>query len=83
MPEPSLGEVVRDLQRVSARVDRLAERWDDAPFVRSDLHSEQMGSVRKAVEDLGTRVNYLLGLLVSSIIGAIIVLVISAGRGGA
>jgi hypothetical protein len=82
MREPSLPEVAEDVAELKHEVRRLADRLDAAPFVRADLHSEQIGSLKASVAGLETRVNLVLGLLTTSIIGAIVVLVISAGRGG-
>jgi uncharacterized sporulation protein YeaH/YhbH (DUF444 family) len=91
--ERSLGEIADDVDRLqrhvdarmvelAAKVTRLTDRFDNAPFVRADLHSEQISSVRNDISSLRQLTMWLLGLLVSAIIGAIVVLVITAGRGG-
>jgi hypothetical protein len=91
--ERSLAEIAEDLDELRRHVDarmielsttvtRLSDRFDNSPFVRSDLHSEQIGNVRKDIATLRQLTMWLLGLLVSAIIGAIVVLVITAGRGG-
>jgi hypothetical protein len=93
MRERSLGEIADDVDRLrshtdaivaelATRVTKLTDRLDHAPFVRADLHSEQISSVRNDISALRQLTMWLLGLLVSAIIGAIVVLVITAGRGG-
>jgi len=91
--ERSLGELAEDVDDLKRHVDarmieltdrvrRLSDRLDNAPFIRADLHSEQISSVRNDISSLRQLTMWLLGLLVSAIIGAIVVLVITAGRGG-
>ncbi|HEV2928874.1 MAG TPA: hypothetical protein VGW74_09285 [Propionibacteriaceae bacterium] len=76
------GDMGRELGQVRDQVSRLVDRLDTAPFVRSDLHAEQIDRLRGDVGSLRSLTMWTLGLMCSSIVGAIIVLVITAGRGG-
>jgi hypothetical protein len=94
MRERSIGEVADDVDRLRHDMDRrmtdmatrhtqLAAKVDAAPYVRVDLHTEQITNLRGDVASLRQVTMWLLGLLVSAIVGAIVVLVITAGRGAA
>lgn len=54
----------------------------NTPFVRRDLHDEQIGSIRHDIAEIRVLARWAVGLIASSIIGAVVVLVIVAGRGG-
>lgn len=79
--ERSPEELAEDIAGVRSEVQRLADRFDSAPYVRSDLHTEQIGRLRDDVGAVRALSMWTLGLMCSSIVGAIIVLVISVGRG--
>ena len=85
----SLDEVAEDLIELRREHKRLAERLDAAPYVRQDLHAEQLDRLRSDIKGVRAEIAsvraltmWTLGLLCTSIIGAIIVLVISAGTAG-
>ena len=92
MRERSIGELTEDVEQLRQHVDarmvelaasinQLRDRLDNAPYVRNDLHSEQIQNIRGDIKALRTVTMWLLGLLVSSIVGAIIVLVVSVASG--
>lgn len=94
MRERSIDEIAEDVDRLRLEVNarmtelaaivvRLQDRFEHAPYVRQDLHSEQVTNLRNDITSLRQLTMWLLGLLVSAIIGAIVVLVITAGRSGA
>jgi hypothetical protein len=75
---------MRDMTaQIAAVAAAVAERINTAPYVRVDLHTEQIMNLRSEVGSLRQIMMWLLGLLVSAIVGAIVVLVITAGRGAA
>ena len=80
--EPSLGELAEDVADLRTEMKVLAARFEDAPFVRRDLHQSEYGRVRDDIAGLRTLTMWTLGLLCSALIGAIVVLVIAVGRGG-
>jgi hypothetical protein len=79
--ERTLGELADDLERLARQVERLTDRLDNAPFVRLDLHNEQINNLRSDISGLRTLLMWVLGILASVLISAI-VLGISAVAGG-
>lgn len=78
----SLDEVAEDLIELRRDHKRLEGRLDAAPFVRQDLHAEQLDRLRSDIAGVRALTMWTLGVLCTSIIGAIIVMVISAGTAG-
>jgi len=78
----SLEEVSEDLLELRRDHKRLSERLDAAPYVRQDLHAEQLDRLRSDIAAVRSLTMWTLAILCTSIIGAIITLVVSAGTGG-
>lgn len=89
----SIEELDDDVHELARDVRKVGERLDSAPYVRADLHAEQLDRVRgdiaalrKATESDIASVRALtmwtLGILCSAIVGAVLVAVIAVVRGG-
>lgn len=68
-------ELQRDIRHVG-------DRLDSAPFVRVELHNEQLDRVRSDIASLRALTMWTLGLLCSQFVGAIVVVIVSVARGG-
>jgi hypothetical protein len=76
----SLEELDDDVLEMKREVHDLKTALDSAPFVRVELHNEQVDRLRGDIASLRTLVMWTLGLLCSSIVSAILVLIISVAR---
>jgi hypothetical protein len=70
----------RNLDEVRVELRRLAEQHDRLPYVRQELHDEQIRSLREGVERVASHTHWTFALLASSIIGAVVVLVITVAQ---
>ena len=71
----------KDLERLTAVVQRLADRLDNAPFVRSDLHNEQINNLRSDISGVRSMQMWVLGLLGSILIAAVVVVITAVAQG--
>lgn len=76
----SLEEVAEDVLELRRDFQDLANRLDMAPFVRVDLHAEQLDRVRSDVAAVRSLTMWTLGILCTSIVGAIVVLIVNASQ---
>lgn len=72
----------RSLDDIQREVRRLADQLDTAPFVRRELHDEQIRGVRESMHRVAAHAQWTFGLVASSIIGAVVVFVLSMAQGG-
>jgi hypothetical protein len=89
MKTSKLAEVADDVDEMRDGLDdvrrelrRLVEQLDTAPFVRRELHDEQIRGMRESMGRVASHAQWTFGLLASSIIGAIVVFAITVARGG-
>ena len=80
--ERTLGEVADDLERLTRQVERLTDRLDNAPFVRLDLHNEQINNLRADITGLRTMLMWVLGILASILISAVVMGITAIAQGG-
>lgn len=73
--------LTRSLDDILREVRRLGDQFDAAPFVRRELHDEQIRGVREAMDRVSAHAQWTFGLLASSIIGAIVVFALSLAQG--
>lgn len=71
----------RSLDDIQREVRRLADQLDTAPFVRRELHDEQIRGVRESMQRVAAHAQWTFGLVASSIIGAVVVFVLSLAQG--
>jgi hypothetical protein len=80
--ERTLGEIDRDLERLTRDFDQLQARLHNGAFVRADLHNEQIanlrGDIKGARTNLGAEISgvrtmqmWMLGILASLLIAAV------------
>jgi hypothetical protein len=79
--ERTLGEVADDLERLTRQVERLTDRLDNAPFVRVDLHNEQVSNLRSDISGLRTMLMWILGILASVLISAVVMGITAIAQG--
>jgi hypothetical protein len=78
----SLEELDEDVVELRRDVRHVGERLDSAPFVRVDLHAEQLDRLRSDISSVRALTMWTLGILCSAIVGAILVMVVAVARGG-
>lgn len=78
----SLEEVTEDIFELRQKVSDLGKRIDGAPFVRADLHAEQLDRIRSELASVRSLTMWTLGILCTFIIGAIVTFALSAGTAG-
>ena len=77
-----LAEVADDVDEVRRELSRLRDELASAPFVRRELHDEQIRDIREALERVATHAQWTFGLLASSIISAVVVFAIAVAQRG-
>jgi hypothetical protein len=80
--ERTIEEVYEDLEKLRLEMQRLADRFDNAPFVRADLHNEQIRGLSAALDSVRALQTIILGMLGSIIVGAVVVVITAVARGG-
>jgi hypothetical protein len=82
--ERTPGEIADDLERLARQVERLTDRLDNAPFVRLDLHNEQITNLRSDISGLRAMQMWVLGMLASILVAAVVagITAIAQGRLG-
>ena len=80
--ERTLGEVADDLERLTRQVERLTDQLHNAPFVRLDLHNEQINNLRADITGLRTMLMWVLGILASILISAVVMVITAVAQGG-
>ncbi len=79
--ELSIEEVAKDLEKLERQVQKLIERWDSAPFVRADLHNEQIQNLRSDIGGVRTMQMWVLGILGSILIAAVVTFIGAIAQG--
>ncbi len=79
--ERSIDEAFEDLEKLSIHVQRLHDRLDSLPFVRADLHNEQINNLRSDISGVRTMQMWVLGLLGSILIAAIVAFITAVAQG--
>jgi hypothetical protein len=74
--------LTRGLEDVRRELSRLRNELDSAPFVRRELHDEQIRDLREAVKRVASHAQWTFGLLASSIISAVVVFALTVAQGG-
>lgn len=80
--ERTIEELAEDLEQLTAQVQRLGDRFDSAPFVRADLHNEQVTNIRGQLDGLRTMLMWILGILASVLVSGVVLVVSAVARGG-
>jgi hypothetical protein len=80
--ERTIEEVAEDLDKMWREVQRLADRFDNAPFVRTDLHNEQIRSLTSGLESVARLQMWILGLLGSILVAVVVAVITAVARGG-
>lgn len=75
-------DLAKGLDDVRRELHRLADQLDTSPFVRREVHDEQIRGIREAMGRVASHAQWTFGLLASSIIGAVVVLAMAAAQGG-
>lgn len=80
----TVDEVAEDVEQLTTQVQRLADRLDNAPFVRADLHNEQIGNIRDAIAAVRALQMWILGLLGTMLValGVVVITAVAQGRLG-
>jgi hypothetical protein len=78
----SLEELDDDVVDLKREVHNVADRLDKAPFVRVELHNEQVDRLRADIAGVRALAMWTLGIMCSAIVGAILVFVIAVARSG-
>jgi hypothetical protein len=76
------AEVADDVDDMRRELSRLRDDFESAPFVRRELHDEQIRDLREAMERVATHAQWTFGLLASSVISAVVVFAITVAQGG-
>ena len=76
------AEVADDVDEVRRELSRLRDELESAPFVRRELHEEQIRDIREAMKRVASHAQWTFGLLASSIISAVVVFAVAVARGG-
>jgi len=90
--EHSIEEVVEDLEKLRYDVQRLADRLDTAPFVRVDVHNEQISKLTEKLKDtkeglseqLATVKSYqtwILGIMGSAAVAFVVAVITAIAQG--
>jgi hypothetical protein len=74
--------LTRGLDEVRKELCRLCDQLDAAPYVRRELHDEQIRDLREAMRRVASHAQWTFGLLASSIISAVVVFAIAVAQGG-
>jgi hypothetical protein len=91
--ERTVEEVAEELEKLWHELQRLADRFDTAPFVRTDLHNEQIRSLNKGLVDARAEFDkglasvarlqmWILGVLGSVLIAAVVAVITAIAQGG-
>jgi len=91
--EPTLGELADDVEKLTVQVQRLGDRLDNAPYVRRDLHDEQITNVRNDIRrvqasttegmaGLRTMQMWMLGVMGSILVAAVVAVIANVAGSG-
>jgi hypothetical protein len=80
--ERTLEEVTEELEKLWREFQRLADRFDTAPFVRAELHNEQIAHIRDDLGGLKTMLMWILGILGSVLVAGVVALITAVAQGG-
>lgn len=74
--------LARGLEDLRRELRRVSDQLDAAPFVRRELHDEQIRDLRETVRRVASHAQWTFALLASSIISAVVVFAVSVAQGG-
>lgn len=74
--------LTRGLEDVCRELRRVSELLDAAPYVRRELHDEQIRDLRETVGRVASHAQWTFALLASSIISGVVVFAVSVTQGG-
>jgi hypothetical protein len=77
-----LADVAEDVDEVRRELSRLRDELASGPYVRRELHDEQIRDLREAMKRVTSHAQWTFGLLASSIISAVVVFAIAVAQGG-
>lgn len=80
--ERTIDEVAEDVEELTVQVRRLGDRFDNAPFVRADLHNEQVSSLRSDLSSVKSMQMWILGIFGSILIAGVVTAITAVARGG-
>jgi hypothetical protein len=75
-------ELGEHLDKMQSELQRLADRFDTAPFVRADVHNEQIKGITKELESVSRLLTWILGLLGSVVVALLVAVITAVARGG-
>ena len=79
--ERTLGEVDRDLERLTREFEQLQQRLNNGAFVRVDLHNEQINNLRADINGVRTMQMWVLGILASILVAAVVAGITALAQG--
>lgn len=80
--ERSNEELAEDIQWIMKEMQRLRNRQDRAPYVRTDLHEVQLASIKADLEGLHHQLTWILTILGSLFVALIVALIGFLARSG-
>jgi hypothetical protein len=80
MMSSRLTEVTDEIDEMRRELSRLRDEFDAAPYVRRELHDEQIRDIREAMKRVAAHTQWTFGLLASSIISAVVVFAIAVAQ---
>lgn len=80
--ERTIGELSEDVEWLIKRMQRLDDRISKAPFVRADLHNEQIANIRGRLDGLHTMLMWILGILATMLVSGVVIVISAVARGG-
>jgi hypothetical protein len=75
-----LAEVADEIDELRRELSLLRVEFDAAPYVRRELHDEQIRDIREAMKRVASHAQWTFGLLASSIISAVVVFAIAVAQ---
>jgi len=79
--ERTLGEIDRDLERLTREFEQLQQRLNNGAFVRVDLHNEQINNLRADINGVRTMQMWVLGILASILVAAVVAGITALAQG--
>jgi hypothetical protein len=73
--------LTRGLDEVRKELSRLCDQLESTPYVRRELHDEQIRDIRESMRRVASHAQWTFGLMASSIISAVVVFAIAAIQG--
>jgi hypothetical protein len=91
--ERTIEEVAEDLDKLWREVQRLADRFDNSPFVRTDLHNEQIRGLTtglsnaraefdRGLASVSRLLMWILGVLGTVAVAAVVAVISAVAQGG-